>query len=56
MMSAAPLLQVLPYLAIPLVLWGGFVRNHRALESRIHARLAKFALHRPAAAGVAPLR
>ena len=25
------------------VLWAGFVRNHRRLESRIHARLAAFA-------------
>jgi YjbE family integral membrane protein len=25
------------------VLWGGFLRNHRKLESRIHARLAFFA-------------
>jgi len=26
-----------------LVLWAGFLRNHRRLESRIHARLAAFA-------------
>ena len=25
------------------VLWGGFVKNHHRLESRIHARLAQFA-------------
>jgi YjbE family integral membrane protein len=50
-----PLLHVLPYLAIPLVLWAGFVRNHRVLESRIHARLAKFALQRPAADRAEPV-
>jgi nucleotide-binding universal stress UspA family protein len=36
---AAPLLALL--LAAGVV-WGGFVRNHRRLESRIHARLAQF--------------
>ena len=30
-------------LVVPSVLWAGFVRNHRSLESRIHARLARFA-------------
>ena len=30
-------------LVVPGVLWAGFVRNHRRLESRIHARLAGFA-------------
>ena len=45
--KANPLLAALTYLAIPLVLWAGFVRNHRRLESRIHARLAQFALKRP---------
>jgi YjbE family integral membrane protein len=38
----APLAVALAYLLIPLVLWLGFVRNHRQLESRIHARLAEF--------------
>jgi nucleotide-binding universal stress UspA family protein len=46
--AASPLLGVLPYLSIPLVLWLGFVRNHRQLESRIHARLADMAPLRPA--------
>ena len=40
---AAPVLAALAYLVIPLVLWAGFVKNHRRLESRIHARLAEFA-------------
>lgn len=31
------------YVLIPAVLWLGFVKNHRKLESRIHARLAEFA-------------
>jgi YjbE family integral membrane protein len=30
-------------LVVPSVLWAGFARNHRSLESRIHARLAAFA-------------
>ncbi len=38
----APLSTALAYLLIPLVLWIGFVKNHRQLESRIHARLAAF--------------
>ena len=38
---------LLLYLAIPLVLGPAFVRNHRQLESRIHARLA--AVHAPPA-------
>ena len=52
MMASEPLLrhwlQVHPtavlalYLVIPAVLWLGFVRNHRQLESRIHARLLEF--------------
>jgi YjbE family integral membrane protein len=44
---AQPLLGWLAYLAIPLVLWAGFVKNHRKLESRIHARLSEFAAQRP---------
>jgi YjbE family integral membrane protein len=39
-LEAMPLLGWLSYLAIPLVLGAGFFRNHRHLESRIHARLA----------------
>ena len=35
------------YLAIPLLLWAGFIKNHRRFESRMHARLAEFALLRP---------
>ncbi len=46
-LAATPLLQALAYLAIPAVLWAAFVRNHRRFESRIHARLAKFAKERP---------
>ena len=45
--EAQPLLGWLAYLAIPLVLWAGFVKNHRKLESRIHARLTEFATKRP---------
>ena len=45
--EAAPWAKVLVYLAIPLVLWAGFVKNHRRFESRIHARLAEFAKLRP---------
>ncbi len=38
------LVKALLYLVIvPGVLWAGFARNHRRLESRIHARLASFA-------------
>ncbi len=46
-LQAKPLAVWLSYLAIPLVLWLGFVKNHRKLESRIHARLAEFAVRRP---------
>ena len=38
--DAWPLLAGVLYLMIPLMLWAGFVKNHRKLESRIHARLA----------------
>jgi YjbE family integral membrane protein len=48
--AQAPALQWAVYAAIPLVLWAGFVKNHRRFESRIHARLAEFAQQRPAAA------
>jgi nucleotide-binding universal stress UspA family protein len=43
----APMLAMLAYGAIPLVLWAGFVKNHRRLESRIHARLADFVRQLP---------
>ena len=46
-LQAAPVVVALSYLIIPLVLWIGFVRNHRQLESRIHARLAAFKLQAP---------
>ncbi len=35
------------WLLIPAVLWAGFVKNHRQLESRIHARLGELAPWRP---------
>jgi YjbE family integral membrane protein len=39
-LEANPALGALVYLAIPLVLGAAFLKNHRHLESRIHARLA----------------
>jgi len=39
-LEANPALGALAYLAIPLVLGAAFLKNHRHLESRIHARLA----------------
>jgi nucleotide-binding universal stress UspA family protein len=36
-----------------LLLWAGFVKNHRQLESRIHARLAEFGARRPQGASSA---
>src|SRR5262252_8326698 len=50
--ASVPVAQALVYALIPAVLWAGFVRNHRQLESRIHARLAQFGPPRsvPAAA------
>ena len=53
-LQAKPLAAWLSYLAIPLVLWLGFVKNHRKLESRIHARLAEFAERRPQGATASP--
>jgi YjbE family integral membrane protein len=47
LLQTTPLLAWLVYLAIPLVLGAGFAKNHRRLESRIHARLAEFAVRRP---------
>lgn len=44
----------LAYLVIPLVLWAGFVKNHRRLESRIHARLLEFSSQLPHLANPTP--
>ena len=52
--DASPLLAWVVYLMIPLVLWAGFVKNHRKLESRIHARLAACRLQCPRGASSAP--
>ena len=41
-LETRPALAWAPFLAIPLVLWAGFVKNHRRLESRIHERLTHF--------------
>ena len=46
-LQATPALATLAYLAIPAILWAGFVRNHRRFESRIHARLAEWAPQLP---------
>ena len=53
--EAQPLLGWLAYVAIPLVLWAGFVKNHRKLESRIHARLTEFAAKRPLSASASAI-
>ena len=53
-LAANPVVAGLAYLSIPLVLWAGFVRNHRHLESRIHARLQAFATRRPQGPRQAP--
>jgi YjbE family integral membrane protein len=50
-----PVLAALLWLVIPVVLWLGFVRNHRQLESRIHARLTALAELRAAAPPPVPL-
>ena len=43
-LAAEPVLVALAYATVVGgVLWAGFARNHRRLESRIHARLAYFA-------------
>lgn len=47
--GAVPSLRAAVYLAIPLVLWLGFARNHRRIESRIDQRLATFLAQRPQA-------
>lgn len=48
---AFPALGWLLYAFVPLVLGAGFLRNHRRLESRVHARLREFAHRRPRRAG-----
>jgi YjbE family integral membrane protein len=50
----APLVAALSYLLIALVLWIGFVKNHRQLESRIHARLAAWQSQLPQRASQTP--
>ena len=52
-LQATPLLGAAAYLAIPLVLWAGFVKNHHQLESRIHARLAELSGQLPRGAALA---
>jgi len=51
--AAAPSLAPLLYLAIPLILGWAFIKNHRRLESRIHARLAAAASRQPPGASSA---
>ena len=53
-LEAMPLLSLLLYVAIPLILGAAFVKNHRRLESRIHARLASLENARPARASESP--
>jgi YjbE family integral membrane protein len=53
-LQPAPVLAWAVYLLIPLVLWAGFVKNHRQLESRIHARLAELGARRPQSASSIP--
>ena len=45
--QGAPAVAFALFLAIPAVLWAGFVKNHRQLESRIHARLAALRAQHP---------
>ncbi len=49
-LEATPVAATMLYLAIPIVLGVAFVKNHRRLESRIHARLASRAHASPARA------
>ncbi len=53
-LAAVPQAKWMAYIIIPAVLWAGFVKNHRQLESRIHARLAQFKLQNPLGASTAP--
>lgn len=43
----APMAAYMLFLAIPAVLWAGFVKNHRRLQSRIHARLTELRAQHP---------
>ena len=52
-LAALPPAGSLLYLAIPIVLWAGFARNHRRLESRIHHRLVSFRSQLPQTAAPA---
>ncbi|MFM2120756.1 MAG: hypothetical protein RL722_2224 [Pseudomonadota bacterium] len=45
--AAVPQAALLPWLSLPVVLWLGFQRNHRQLQSRIHAHLGELAARRP---------
>lgn len=49
-----PAVHAAAWLAIPVVLWAGFVKNHRQLESRIHARLAELAPQLPLGVSTPP--
>jgi YjbE family integral membrane protein len=53
-LDEAPVAGALLWLAIPAILWAGFLKNHRRLESRIHARLAEFAVQKPLGASTVP--
>ncbi len=53
-LQATPVAAKLAYLAIPLLLWLGFVSQHRHFESRIRARLAEFAAPGSPALGSEP--
>jgi YjbE family integral membrane protein len=53
--DAAPALAWLVFVAVPLVLWVGFSRNHRQLESRMHTRLQAFASQCPTGASASPV-
>jgi YjbE family integral membrane protein len=54
-LDAVPLAVAAAHVVIPTVLWVAFVRNHRHLESRIHARLTELAAGQaPRAAAGAP--
>lgn len=45
--AATPGLAGAMYLAVPVLLWAAFARNHRRLDSRIRARLSEFERQRP---------
>ncbi len=50
---ATPQAGAFAFLAVPALLWVAFAKNHRQLESRIHARLEAFAARRPSGASSA---